>query len=488
MLDNLLIIDSNKDIEGLVRYFISDSYPDAGVSMYDPSDGLPSDVSIFKKYQILLLNNELGLAGENGVDWLEILVHCPNIPPILFMSNHAQDDLSKKSIASGAVNYFGKNEISAKQFTQIINEIISNSHPKESDHAAKAGSESKKAPASKDRNEKANTEAGNESKKAPASKDRNEKANTKAGNESQKLPVSEDHNEKTNADPTHKTMMFAQDEDATEPRTGEDTRELVQCELPGYKIIGKLGQGGMASIYLAEREEDQLWVALKVLDIANMNKQKLLRRFMREYRALSKISHPNIARIYERAFSMNYAYIAMEYCPDGDLAQMLEYNFLPEVSVGYIIQIAKGLSAAHKINIIHRDLKPENVLCRSDGTLALTDFGIAVHMDMTHGHEQAKEVIGTAHYISPEQINGDGAGKHSDLYSMGVIFYKMLTGKLPFRGKSIDEILQAHLSSDIPKLPEDLKKYQPVIEGLLVKDPDERFQDAEQLIAGLELN
>jgi len=256
--------------------------------------------------------------------------------------------------------------------------------------------------------------------------------------------------------------------------------------LPGYKVIDKIGEGGMANIFLAEREEDQLQVVLKVLDIANVENKDSLRRFIREYRLIGQLDHPNIARIYERAFAQSYAYIAIEYCPNGDLAQRLKKPMSTEKAVSYMRQIGEGIGAAHKVGIIHRDMKPGNILFRADDSLAITDFGIAKVLGDTSQLTEVGQIVGTMFYISPEQIRGKGVNKYSDLYSIGVMFYKMLTGEFPFYGESVEQILQAHLMDDAPRLPKELASFQPIIDGLLAKDPDERFQNAEEFIVGLE--
>jgi len=131
-------------------------------------------------------------------------------------------------------------------------------------------------------------------------------------------------------------------------------------------------------------------------------------------------------------------------------------------------------------------MKPGNILFRADDSIAITDFGIAKMLGDTSELTEVGQIVGTMFYISPEQIRGKGVNKYSDLYSLGVMFYKMLTGKFPFYGESVEQILQAHLMDPPPKLPTELASFQPIIDGLLAKNPDERFQNAEEFIIGLE--
>ncbi|MGH8119561.1 MAG: protein kinase domain-containing protein, partial [Gammaproteobacteria bacterium] len=260
--------------------------------------------------------------------------------------------------------------------------------------------------------------------------------------------------------------------------------------IPGYTIIRKIGEGGMASIYLAEREDDKLKVVLKVLSMhSNLYEPGLLRRFMREYKLIAQIQHPNVVQIYERAFASSFAYIAMEYFSYGDLAERLKQSIDTRTAIDYLHQITAGLGAAHAQGIVHRDMKPANILFRSPDSLAITDFGIAKDVGSENLVKKQLtmdgELMGTLYYISPEQIQGAEADRRSDLYSLGVIMYKMLTGQHPFTGSTPTDVFQAHLHAPIPALPPQFATLQPLLDGLLAKDPDERFQSTDDLLMGL---
>jgi serine/threonine protein kinase len=258
--------------------------------------------------------------------------------------------------------------------------------------------------------------------------------------------------------------------------------------VPGYKIMRKIAQGGMASVYLAERSEDQLQVILKIINFIDDETEELFKRFIREYILVSKLNHPNIICVYERKIVSKYAYIAMVYCPTGDLSDRLDKALPTETAVSYIRQIADGIGAAHKAGIIHHDMKPANILFRADDSVAIADFGIAKLQSVENNITNAGFSLGTILYISPEQICTETVGRYSDLYSLGIIFYKMLTGEYPFFSNSVEQILKAHLKSRVPKLPSKLARFQPVINRLLAKNPDERFQNVEEFIVGFEWN
>ena len=256
--------------------------------------------------------------------------------------------------------------------------------------------------------------------------------------------------------------------------------------LPGYHIRGELAEGGMTRILLADRLEDGQRVALKIMPVGQATDGDLLRRFMREYSLIAKLSHPNVIRIHERGFAADFAYIAMDYCPRGDLRQRIRGSISPRTAFDYVSQIADGLSAAHSQGIVHRDIKPGNILFRDDATLALTDFGIAKDLVSDRQLTQDKILLGTAYYMSPEQINGGEVDLQSDLYSVGAVLYHMLTGAPPYRAETPWDLMQAHLSAPIPRLPEAIAACQPLIDGLLAKHPEDRFLTTQELKEGID--
>jgi DNA-binding NarL/FixJ family response regulator len=256
--------------------------------------------------------------------------------------------------------------------------------------------------------------------------------------------------------------------------------------LPGYQILGELAKGGMTRILLADRLEDGLRVALKIMPVEQEADGELLRRFMREYSLIAKLSHPNVIRIHERGFAADFAYIAMDYYPRGDLRQRIRGPISPRTAFDYLFQIADGLGAAHSQGIVHRDIKPGNILFRDDATLAVTDFGIAKDLVSDQRLTQDRILLGTAHYMSPEQINAGEVDAQSDLYSVGAVLFHMLTGAPPYRAETPWDVMQAHVSAPIPRLPEAITACQPLIDGLLAKDPADRFLSTQELKEGLD--
>ena len=210
--------------------------------------------------------------------------------------------------------------------------------------------------------------------------------------------------------------------------------------------------------------------------------EDMLQRFLQEYALIAQVRHPNVARIYEQGFGEQYAYIAMEYLSGGDLrARIGEPLEVPE-ALRYLTQIALGLTAIHNRGIIHRDLKPENLMFRSDGLLVLADFGIAKQLSTELTRTQHGEVYGTPYYMSPEQARGLTVDGRSDLYSLGIILYEMLAGAKPYTATRAEAVVYQHIHAPVPRLPAASASMQPMLDRLLAKDPEDRFESALELM------
>lgn len=257
--------------------------------------------------------------------------------------------------------------------------------------------------------------------------------------------------------------------------------------LRGYRVIRKIGSGGMTDVYLTQRETDSLPIVLKVLNAGGSGASEHLSRFIQEYALLSQIDHPNVIRIYDQGFTDDHAYIAMEYFERGDLRAQFA-NLSQQRVLSVTAQVARALEAIHARGVVHRDLKPENLMVRSDDSVALADFGIAksVHADQllftqtSHG-----VVVGTPYYLSPEQAAGKPITPRSDFYSLGVMMFEMLAGSRPYRGDSLQELLDRHMTAPTPPLPEQHRNLQPLVNRLMAKDPAGRHASAQELLQDL---
>jgi beta-lactam-binding protein with PASTA domain/tRNA A-37 threonylcarbamoyl transferase component Bud32 len=256
-----------------------------------------------------------------------------------------------------------------------------------------------------------------------------------------------------------------------------------------YRILRKLGTGGMANVYLAEDEVLGRRVAIKILNDRHAGDDQFVERFRREAKNAASLSHPNIVSIYDRGEAEGTYYIAMEYLDGRSLKELIVSRGPAPVNlaIDYARQILAAIRFAHRHGIVHRDIKPHNVLVDAEGRLKVTDFGIARAgaSQMT----EAGSIIGTAQYLSPEQAKGAPVDQTSDLYSVGVVLYELLTGVVPFSGDTPVEIAMKHLST-VPPPPSAKRKDVPrdldlVVMRALAKDPSERYQSAEEMDADL---
>jgi eukaryotic-like serine/threonine-protein kinase len=258
-----------------------------------------------------------------------------------------------------------------------------------------------------------------------------------------------------------------------------------------YVLAESLGSGGMAEVYLAHDEVLDRDVALKVLRSQYVRDEEFAERFRREARSAASLSHPNIVQVYDRGETEDgTCYIAMEYVSGGTLKKRIEKGPLePRKAAAVAAQIADALGEAHEHGVIHRDIKPQNVLVTSSGDLKVTDFGIAraasaVTISVTNA------VFGTAGYISPEQALGEPVSPASDLYSLGVILYEMLTGELPYKADNPMAVCMKHVTEPLrpprklnPAIPEEMNS---LVVKLLAKDSADRYGSAAELLADLE--
>ncbi len=270
----------------------------------------------------------------------------------------------------------------------------------------------------------------------------------------------------------------------TQLRSSVIKRKIV---LPEYQVEELIGSGGMARVYRGLHQPLDREVALKILLPEYSEDPGFAERFMREARIAARLVHPHIVQIYDVDKYKNDLYLAMEYVRGGDLSEKISKGISAKALLKATEELCEALDFAHSEGFIHRDIKPENILFRGDGSLVLSDFGIARSISTDSQLTQAGLVLGTPTYMSPEQAEGKTLSASSDLYSVGVLLFKMITGFAPYRSSSSIEILHHHISAPLPKLPRTLPHLQAFFNRALAKDPSARFLTGAAMVESLKL-
>jgi DNA-binding NarL/FixJ family response regulator len=252
--------------------------------------------------------------------------------------------------------------------------------------------------------------------------------------------------------------------------------------IPGYTLRLRIGESEKAVVYLANSTQRGHNVALKVSK--TLRDEAAGRQFLeREYTAIMSVRNQRVVEIYDYGVHSGFEYLAMEYLPRGDLKARIQRGVSEQEALHYVIEIAAALKVVHASGLVHRDLKPPNVMLRENDGVALIDFGLARSLDGGTINTQTGVLLGSPYYMSPEQALGESLDARSDFYSLGVIFYELLTGQKPYIGTTAMEVLQQHVSAPVPVLPLDLARYEPFLTRLLAKSRGERFASADEVVA-----
>ena len=257
-----------------------------------------------------------------------------------------------------------------------------------------------------------------------------------------------------------------------------------------YEILGRIGSGGMSVVYKAKCHTLDRLVAIKVLKEEFASDENFVSKFKMEAQAAARLSHPNIVNVYDVVDEGNLHYIVMELIEGITLKSYIEKKGFLEnkEAIGIAIQVAQGIAAAHEQHIIHRDIKPQNVLVKDDGTVKITDFGIALAHD-TVQLTQSDAVLGSAHYLAPETTRGETPSNQVDIYALGIVFYELLTGNVPFHGDNPVQIAMKHLREEIPSVRDFNPTLPQSVENIIikatVKNRKLRYQSAKDMLYDL---
>src|SRR6266487_6182280 len=268
-----------------------------------------------------------------------------------------------------------------------------------------------------------------------------------------------------------------------------DMDKLVGRELGQFRIVERIGVGGMATVFKAYQRTLDRYVAIKVLPAYHAQDPVFVKRFIQEARSVAKLAHPNIVQIHDFGEQENITFIVMEYVDGGTLKDRLKRALPIPEAVDYMIQAAEGLNCAHNNGIVHRDVKPANMLLRKDGYLLLSDFGIAKILEGTTNLTRVGTAIGTPQYMSPEQGTGQAVDRRSDIYSLGIVLFHCLAGRVPFTAENPLTITVKHLNDPLPVemlrmagIPSPIEQ---VVVKMAAKAPQDRYQTTDELIAAL---
>ncbi len=258
--------------------------------------------------------------------------------------------------------------------------------------------------------------------------------------------------------------------------------------IRGHRCMRRLAVGGSSSVFLAEHESTGRQLVLKVFrqvpDVVDSSQS--FDRFLREFELIAHLRHPNIARIYDLGVADDHLYLAMEYFAGGDLRARMDRPLAWRDALAYLRQMAEALAALHRLGLLHRDVKPGNVLLREDGSIAFNDFGLARQLGLESDITGAGAIFGTPHYMSPEQGRGLPLDERSDLYSLGIVLYEMLTGTKPFQAETPLAVIYKHANEPVPELPENLAHLQELLESMLAKQPAGRVASAVALVGRID--
>ena len=413
-----LIIDDSEDFRLLVMQYLSLEWPGAQIEEWDPVTRGEIDDNYDLARHEVVLLDYV-LGTADGLDWLKRLKRRRDCPPVIFLTGSGSESVAVQALKNGAFDYLRKHDLSKQRLVESVRNALTE-------------------------------------RRAHEITQRIASASTMSDIET----------------PTAIARVSADSE-------GPNASVL---EINGYRVLRRVGAGGMSTVYLVERQSDNAQVVLKVLDSKLCEDNEFLMRFIQEFGMIAKIDSAHVVKIFDQGFTDRHVYIAMEYFAKGDLRGRIKQGLNAGEAIALIKEVALALKAIHDFNIIHRDLKPENIMFRDDGSLAIVDFGIAKLMTDANSLTQTGHILGTPYYLSPEQARGETLDGRTDIYSAGVMAFEMLTQRRPYTAATPIALVNKHISDPIPRLPPELAHFQPLIDRMMAKRAADRFENASQLI------
>jgi len=455
MTARLLIVDKDQKYAEWLRHHLGVLYPDASVSAMTPEKfDIERESLTFDDFELVLLATGFGDHPEDpkaeGINLLRYFRTRPNFPAVLAIAEEGNELTAVRALQLGAVDYLPKRLLTPERLGTAVRLALRRIERRVARRSAKLAQSGE------------HVDGGMRTGDPP-------------------LP-NEARAAKSRADAHVDAQADSQAEPAAESPP-EDVPEVIPTDLvPGYTIRSLIGESEKARVFLATSDALGRDIALKVSTMESDEPQGR-HLLAREYEAVSNIRHPAVVELHDYGVHAGHEYLAMEYFARGDLKARMQIGITEGEALRYVEHIAAALRIVHHAGILHRDLKPPNVMLRDTDEVSLIDFGLARNLEGSLQSSTRTGVLrGSPYYMSPEQALGEELDARTDFYSLGIIFYEMLTGRKPFAGQSAIEVLQQHVNAPVPKLPERYSHHQPLIDRLLAKSREMRFASAEEVI------
>ena len=450
----ILVADRDPKYREWLRLHLGILYPDAAVTTLAPEEldaGLGAAEG--RSHDVLILGADFGSGPDEprpeGLRLLRRLQTAEALPPVIVLAERGDELTAVQAMRAGVADYLPKRLVKPLRLKASLDEVL----------------ESVERPAAvPDTDQTARNVAISEPPSTPEPA-----AAFQPAFAPEAAPAAQ-------ATPAAQAAPAAQ---ATPAELLSRTHERPR--IADYSITRKIGESEKAVVYLAESARLATEIALKVSKIPSEGRAR--QALEREYQAILAVHDPAVVRIFDHGAEGGYEYLAMEYFPLGDLKARMQVGVTEPEALMFLEKIAAALSVVHRAGLLHRDLKPPNVMLRDNDNVVLIDFGLARLLDGTHNSTYTGVLRGSPYYMSPEQALGERLDPRSDLYSLGVIFHEMLTGRKPFTGASAMEVLQQHVNAPPPRLPTPMARYSSVMGQLLAKRRENRFANADEVIA-----
>jgi len=435
MTARLLIVDKDQKYAEWLRHHLGVLYADASVRAMTPDRfDIERETLTYDDFDLVLLAAVFGEHPEDpkaeGINLFRYFRTRPNFPAVLAIAEEGNELTAVRALQLGAVDYLPKRLLTPERLGTAVRLAL-------------------------------------------------RRIERRVARRQAKIAQSGDHADQAAGD--------NQPDSAADAGPSDVPEALPMDLVPGYTIRSLIGESEKARVFLATSDALGRDIALK---IGTMESDEAGGRHLlaREYEAVSNIRHPAVVELHDYGVHAGHEFLAMEYFARGDLKARMQIGITEGEALRYVEHIAAALRIVHHAGILHRDLKPPNVMLRDSDEVALIDFGLARNLEGSLQSSTRTGVLrGSPYYMSPEQALGEELDARTDFYSLGIIFYEMLTGRKPFAGQSAIEVLQQHVNAPVPKLPERYSHHQPLIDRLLAKSREMRFSSAEEVIDAFEL-